>query len=60
MGLQGWHPEALGLWGQTPRSYFQTSGPRLGTRLILVALCSQFRPHLGVGAEATEGVGVIL
>lgn len=33
------------------------SGPHLGrSKLILVALCSQFQPPLGVGAGAAEGV----
>lgn len=52
----------LGVMGPAPRSYFPMSGPHLGTsRLIWVALCSQFRPHLGVRTGATEGVwGVIL
>lgn len=33
------------------------SSPHLGmSKLILVALCSQFRPPLGVGAGAAEGM----
>lgn len=60
VGQQRRSPEALeGVTEASPppQECFQMSSPHLGmSKLILVALCSQFQPPLGVGAGVAEGM----